>query len=453
MRNRTQHKQAIVALFLLGITALAVVFVYAQMVDITKILMEKKAGVRVEKALDEAAAALQKRVQESCEEAAEDVYSVMLLTLKQEEGSSVDALNTGRKAAYYRQYVDRLNSMYGTGAGTLAETLTRYLPSADEGRYVVAADPAPEFILDYDESSCKIRHCLIRDVLIRYTVGDTVISEKNCVCNISVQDMAFTDESFNFYDYSLVGMKGIYITGQTSSFVGSMYAGTHEYEESREAELSFGEKDPYGGINMLTTQAAVFGNSIVTSGDINLKGAFVLFGSEDDEISIYANKINDIENYPSKTEYTVNGNLFLRDGSVEFTNEEHYEEMIKLISSTADLVDDITADYRSADDPSYTGKYSKIITNEDITLTDDYTGVIITTGNVIIENGCNVEGLIIAGDRIYVYGNNNIVSSREVVRSIVDGEKTSGSVSANSAGRRVSDYIGVMSDKGVIIAP
>lgn len=452
---KSNHKQAIVALFLLGITALAVVFVYAQMVDITKMLMKQKTGARVEKVLDEAVLALQKQVQSASDEAAEDVYSVMLLKLKEEEGDSVEALNSGRKAEYFRQYLDRLNSMYGKGGDALSETLLRYLPDTDEGVFEVSVEPAPEFVLSYDESSCTIRECLIKDIVIRLKVNGTVLGEKDCECRIVASDKDFVDESVNFYDYSLVGMKGIYITGQTSSFVGSMYAGTHEFEESRESELAFGEKDPYGGINMLTTQAAIHGNSIVTTGDINLKGAFVLFGSDDNEISIYANTINDIDNYPSKTEYKVSGSLFLRDGSVEFTNDDNYREIIGLINSTADVVDDISSDYRSAEDPAYTGEYDKIITNEDITLTGDFTGVIITSGNVIIENGCNIEGLIIAGDRIYIYGNDNIVSSREVVRSIVDEEARigSGSVSVNSSARRISGYISMMPDRGVIIAP
>ncbi|MBR4718702.1 MAG: hypothetical protein IKP31_00510 [Lachnospiraceae bacterium] len=416
--------------------------------------MKQKTGARVDKALDEAVDALKQKVQSSGEDAAEDVYSVMLIGLKEQEGSSVDTLNTGKKSAYYRQYIDRINAMYGTGGKALAETLERYLPSAEGGKYIISTDPEPEFILDYDESNCEIRQCFIRDVVISYVVGDTVIEEKTCTCDIPAPDVSFSDESINFYDYSLVGMKGIYITGQTSSFVGSVFAGTHEFEENREAELAFGEKDPYGGINMLTTQAAMFGNSIVTTGDINLKGAFVLFGNQDNEISIYANTINDIENYPSKTEYTVNGSLFLRDGSVEFTDAEHYENIVKLISSTADLVDDITSGYSSANDSKYTGRYSKIITNEDVTLTDDFTGVIITAGNVIIENGCNVEGLVIAGDRIYIYGNNNIVSGREIVRTIVNEEKN-GTASSGTDGinNRVSDYIEAMPDKGVIIAP
>ena len=62
---------------------------------------------------------------------------------------------------------------------------------------------------------------------------------------------------------------------------------------------------------------------------------------------------------------------------------------------------------------------------------------------------------MIAGDRIYIYGNNNIVSSREIVNAITQEEAAapSGTVSANGSSRRILDYIGAMPAKGVIIAP
>ena len=125
-----------------------------------------------------------------------------------------------------------------------------------------------------------------------------------------------------------------------------------------------------------------------------------------------------------------------------------------MINGTADKVDDITSVYYSRDDHTYSGRYDKIISNEDVTITEDFTGVVITNGNVIIEAGCNIEGLIICGDRIYIYGNNNIVSNREVVRAIVEEENAGAgaAVSANAAGRNVGDYIGGLSDKGVIIS-
>ena len=45
-----------------------------------------------------------------------------------------------------------------------------------------------------------------------------------------------------------------------------------------------------------------------------------------------------------------------------------------------------------------------------------------TPGSVIIEEGVNVEGLILSGDRIYVQGNNNIVASVDVMRGIIREE-------------------------------
>jgi hypothetical protein len=128
----------------------------------------------------------------------------------------------------------------------------------------------------------------------------------------------------------------------------------------------------------------------------------------------------------------------LRDGSTAFVNEEHYEDIIRLISSVAGSIDDISSVYNSSEDDSYRGKYGKIISNEDVTISEDFSGVIITQGNVIIESGCNVEGLVISGDRIYIYGNNNIVSNRDVVRIIVDEEKTA----SGDGSARISDYIG-----------
>ncbi len=449
---RPQHKQAIVALFLLGIMAMTVVFIYAGTVNISKLLMKKRTGVRVDNTLTEAAEVLETSVTDDFQHISDDVYSLMLLKVRSEEGESVEALNTGKKSAFYKQYIERIDSVYGVSGNSLAAVLNPFLPEDENGRMRVSGDPGPEMVLEYDEAECKITSCYIKDVVIQYLIGDAVAGEKTVTLNIGSSDVAFIDESLNFYDYSLVSMKGIYITGPTSSFVGSMYAGTHEFEEGREAEVNYGEKDPYGGINFLTTQAAVFGDSIITTGDINIKGAFVVFGSEDDKISIYANTINDIENYPSKTEFTVNGDSFLRDGSTEFTDEEHYDEMIKLINGTSEMISGISSHYSSDEDRSYSGKYSKIISNEDITLTSDFSGVIITSKNVIIESGCNIEGLIIAGDRIYVYGNNNIVSNREIVRAMVEEESAAPSdatVSGNSI--RVSDYIKDLSDRGVMI--
>ncbi len=442
MMHGSNSKQAIISLFLLGITAVAVVFVYSGLVDITNKIIRQRTEVLVDRALDETADSLRQEVQSLSDSLARDVYSDMLAELQNEEGASVEELNTGRKPAYYREYIASLNEMYDREEGSMTGLLERLLPREDDVEYRISSAEGPDLSLDYDETECRINKYSLDNVIISYIKGNSVLGEKTYSIDIDPPEVSFIDESGNFFDYSLISMKGIYITGQTSSFVGSMYAGTHDFEEGREAEVIYGEKDPYGGINFLTTQAAVYGDSLITTGDINLKGAFVLFGSDDDLISIYANTINDIENYPSKTEYTVNGYSFLRDGSTDFVDEDHYNGIIRTINSVAGRIDDISSVYDSREDGSYTGSVQKIVSNEDVTVTSDFTGVIVTGGNVIIEAGCNVEGLIISGDRIYIYGNNNIVSSREVVSRLLAEEAADRSRGGSVPG--VSDYIGAL---------
>ena len=64
-----------------------------------------------------------------------------------------------------------------------------------------------------------------------------------------------------------------------------------------------------------------------------------------------------------------------------------------------------------------------------------------------------VEGMIMAGDRIYVYGNNNIVSNRDVLRAIITQEIEEDGINEDAMpenSRYVKDYIGGLVDQGVI---
>ncbi len=449
----SQHRQAIIALFLLGLIALSIVFVYAQTIDISKQIMDKRTTARTEENLTIAVDTLQKNIQSITGSKGEEIYSALLLKMQQEEGVSVESLDTGKKAYFYNRYLEQLKEMFDNENLSIIDTLSQYLPKEMLQNVVVSPECTPELSLDYDESKCVINKCCINNVVLQYLINDSVYMEKSCSIDIPSPNVTFIDESVDFFDYCLVGMKGIYVTGETSTLVGSMYAGTHTYEEGREAEVAFGEKDPYGGVNFLTTQVGVYGDSIVTTGDLNLKGAFVLFGSEDDRINLYANTLNEIENYPSKTKYEIVGDVFFRDGSVEYTNEEHYNEILDMIDAASWKIDSLSAEYDSKDDESYTGEYEKIITSSDVTLTEDFTGVIIAKGNVIIESGCNVEGMIMAGDRIYVYGNNNIVSNRDVLRAIITQEIEEDGINEDAMpenSRYVKDYIGGLVDQGVI---
>ncbi|MBR5360332.1 MAG: hypothetical protein IK123_05515, partial [Lachnospiraceae bacterium] len=83
----------------------------------------------------------------------------------------------------------------------------------------------------------------------------------------------------------------------------------------------------------------------------------------------------------------------------------------------------------------------KTIANDDVTIDSDYTGVVITTGNIFIEEGVNVEGLLIAGDRIYVRGNNNIVSGSETLDTLLAEEEDERNSGNAEYGTYAGDYI------------
>ena len=143
-----------------------------------------------------------------------------------------------------------------------------------------------------------------------------------------------------------------------------------------------------------------------------MKGAFVVFGSEKKPVEIIAKDIKETDNIASKNIYALFGTHSAGDASYE---KAMIAESLKYLPS-------IEHYYDSENDASYEGKYRKIISSTDVTVSSDVTGIIMTPGSVIIEEGVNVEGLILSGDRIYVQGNNNIVASVDVMRGIIKEE-------------------------------
>jgi hypothetical protein len=99
-----------------------------------------------------------------------------------------------------------------------------------------------------------------------------------------------------------------------------------------------------------------------------------------------------------------------------------YNDTISLVDRSLDRLDTISIYYDSNNDGIYVGKYRKLISGTDIEITNDFTGIVATPGNVIIHNDVNFEGTILCGDRIYIMGNNNIVSNPGIIRSIMASE-------------------------------
>ena len=116
--------------------------------------------------------------------------------------------------------------------------------------------------------------------------------------------------------------------------------------------------------------------------------------------------------------------------------------------------------YDSDNDKSYTGKYRKIISATDVTVTSDVTGIVMTPGSIIVEEGVNIEGLLLSGDRIYMQGNNNVVASVEVLRDVIkeelygnvyeeDSYDTLEETARNSLHLNVKDYLGGIEYRGI----
>jgi len=163
-----------------------------------------------------------------------------------------------------------------------------------------------------------------------------------------------------------------------------------------------------------------------------------------------ADGIVETDNIANKNIYALFGNVNNTDISIE---RNAVKEAMRYLGS-------IEVFYDSNNDRSYIGNYRKIISSTDVTVKSDVTGVILTPANVIIEEGVNVEGLILSGDRIYIQGNNNIVASVEVLRKILKEElyqdvyveETYDTVeerALNSIHLRMKDYLGGIRYRGI----
>ena len=238
---------------------------------------------------------------------------------------------------------------------------------------------------------------------------------------IKIPEAIFYDGNEDLFDYCMVSQKGVYITGETSSVMGDIYAGDHTEEESRDAELEYGETVYLGGLNILATQLAVEGKRIVTKGDININGSFVIFSSGDDILKCFGHRMNKIEGYKAESMYSLDGVFYSLDKTDEKALDEYYE-YVNRIDYATNRLELISGVYDSQEDDEYEGEYRKIISDSDVDIKEDYTGIVVTSQNVIIERNVNFEGLIICGDRLYVMGNNNIVANRNVLRNIVAEE-------------------------------
>lgn len=337
-----------------------------------------------------------------------------------------------------------------TGDGEqLREHIIEVIPKPMFGSITVDENNLPYIYVEKSEDGTLLS-ASVKNVNFIYKGIPGITRNETIDFSFDFPEAVFYAGNEDVFEYSMMASKGIYVSGETSSFVGNIYAGSHSPIESRDAEVAYGEIGEYGGLNFLATQVGIEADSVVSEGDINLNGSFVIFNPENSSgIKCYANKIRKMRGYVSDSIYSITGDFYGVKDMPE--SEMSFYASIKDTAKTTLLgIAEIPFYYDSNNDKSYEGEYRKIISSEDVEITEDITGIIFTSGNVIVNAGCNVEGLILCADRIYLLGNNSIVANSTIVKKIIADEITENNSEVDDEVIQDSDEFGSEIDSGIV---
>lgn len=389
--------------------------------------------VRSVQAVTDAEAIIMRKISEIAETAGAEQYEKIKALASARDNTDLSETELER---YFREgYADSIKEAIGKDSRDICAKLNSYL-AGYAGVMTVTDDPATA-VYERKDAGGNLTSIGIGKVNIRYTDPVTGVRNETVSFDIQFPDAVFHAGSDELFDYCMVAGKGIYITGRTSSVIGNVYGGAHSAEECREAEIVYGETGTYGGINILSTQLGVKADRIISGGDINANGSFVVLSPISESLECYAQRMNEIEGFSKDARITLNGS-FIPTGMRGEPDPAVFIDTKNLADVSLSKLSGIEIYYDSNNDGGYTEPYRKLMSSSDVEIIHDFTGIIATPGNVIIHNDVNIEGLIICGDRIYTMGNNNIVSNAAIARSIISGEF------AGAYGMRVSDYIGGM---------
>lgn len=395
--------------------------------------------VRSVEGISDASSSIIKGVSSIAADAGREQYDQLLELVVVEDDSRLSERDL---EGYFRLgYVNKIKNVLGSDGEQLCDRLNSFI--AADGLSNVTVDAREDTALSEEtDSDGNIISLRIKNVSITY--DDPVTGKRTDTLSYSVMfpDAVFHAGNDDLFRYCLVARKGIYITGRTSSVIGDIFAGDHTAQECREAEIVYGETGTYGGINILSTQLGVKSDRILSMGDINLNGSFALFGPNLDSLKCFGSRINEIEGFSKKTDYTLDGK-FIPIHKADEPSLEEYHEAIGLVDKSLAPLTTVTIYYDSDNDRTYTGKYRKLIAGTDVEISNDFTGIVVARSNVIIDRDVNFEGLILCGDRIYMRGNNNIVANPSVARAIIASE------SEGEYNIRIKDNIGGLRDAGL----
>ena len=440
-----------ISVFLAMLVFLIAICVLSCSAKMTAFLVKKQESIVVARGiegLDGAKKAIEKDLAERVDIASTEAFDTLT---KSVYDKNINITEEEANDLYHKIILQNVKRSYGMLGGTeddatfnLQKSLEDVVPELKTGNLDVVDSVAP--VLGINEGRIELNN-----ISVNFSFGNTYHRNIDFDVFANMSNIVLYDENPELFTYSMVADKGIYITGKTSTVIGNIYSGTHGPTELRKAEALYGESGSYGGLNIMSTQVAINADKIVTDGAVNMKGAFVVFGSEDKPVEIVADEIRETDNVANRNIYALFGSKIDRSTSIE-------QQMLR---DAMQYFPSIEKYYDTANDKTYVGNYRKLISSTDITVSSDVTGIIMTPGSVIIEEGVNVEGLILSGDRIYVQGNNNIVSSVEVLRGIMkeelydniygeDEATTDEERARNRIHLDMKDYLGGIQYRGII---
>ena len=417
-------------------------------------MVERKMKLRAELELDKTRDEIETELNEEIAQKAGEIFDEVLAQTPGYDPST-EALAEGKYLSLLGAYVknrfsdperalsESVNRINGREANTVSI-------GGDGVRKVRLEDPDSIRLNIKTDAGGHITDSYLENVKLILYRDFKEAARQSCSILLKVPEARFYSANDIIFDHSMLAVKGIYFTGRTSSVVGNVYAGTHEISEFRQADARYGEREIFGGINVLSTQLGVEADTVLTEGDINVRDSFVMFGLDSAEVKLYAHAINRLDGFGSRNNVIVKGEQILDPG------DEGYKSLVSSIKQGLSGLSGLSDYYDSDNDASYKGTYRKILSNYDVIISGDFKGAIVTSGNVIIEADSSVEGIIIAGDRIYARGNNSIVSDSDIIRVIVDeeliDEKALDPESLNDEFRishYLKDYIGGIRLKGI----
>lgn len=242
------------------------------------------------------------------QDAAYQAFSRLFMELLREASKYPECIN-GDTA--YDVVLDKLRSYTtaGSGAEVVEFQKTEILPAGSMDGSITAM---PE-------------QYIFRDVVVRYKDARTgVESTITTDIVIDIPYINFFQDSSVILDYALIGNKGIYFSGSGKSaderkVEGNIYAGIPAISETRDAAIEklYRNDSVYGGLNFYQSNAKLYGNYIISKGDINVRDSDVTIQNAgmSGNSQIWAESIRTVEDLnkntaPESPRLKIIGNIY-----------------------------------------------------------------------------------------------------------------------------------------------